>query len=103
MKRILYVALVAGLMVPVAPSFTEAGVITRACMSSERRAATPRLCRCIQRAANQELSRSDQRMAARFFRDPHRAQEIRQSDRPSHEAFWDRYKRFGSTAEEMCG
>ena len=103
MKRIILIALVAGLFIPAAPTLPDAGVITRACMGSDRRAATPRLCRCIQRAANAELTRSDQRMAARFFKDPHQAQEIRQSDRASHEAFWDRYRRFGSTAQSMCG
>ena len=41
-------------------------------------------------------------MAAEFFDDPHRAQEIRQSDRRSHEAFWQRYKNFGQTAEIFC-
>lgn len=103
MTRILILALVTGLMVPSFPATADAGVITRACMGSDRSAATPRLCRCIQRAANEELSRTDQRIAARFFRDPHAAQEIRMSDRPSHEAFWDRYKRFGSRAQAMCG
>lgn len=48
------------------------------------------------------MSKRDQRMAARFFRDPDRAQEIRMSDRPSHEQFWDRYKAFSATAEAFC-
>ncbi|MEM1388212.1 MAG: hypothetical protein AAF748_06060 [Pseudomonadota bacterium] len=41
-------------------------------------------------------------MAAEFFSDPHRAQVIRQSDNRGHEVFWERYKVFGSTAEEYC-
>jgi hypothetical protein len=103
MTRILLIVLLAGVMGPALPTDAQAGPISRACMSSDRAAASPRLCRCIQRAANAELSRADQRLAARFFRDPHRAQEIRQSDRAFHEAFWDRYRQFGARAEAMCG
>jgi hypothetical protein len=41
-------------------------------------------------------------LAATFFSDPHRSQEIRQSDRSSHEVFWKRYKKFGARAQQMC-
>jgi len=37
-----------------------------------------------------------------FFADPHRAQEVRQSDNPRDEAFWQRYKAFASRAENIC-
>lgn len=79
-----------------------AGPIERACLGSDRAGSAP-LCRCIQRVADATLRRGEQRMAARFFREPHRAQEIRQSDSPRHEAFWQRYKYFGSAAELNCG
>ncbi len=79
-----------------------AGVIERACLSSGREAANRALCGCIQEAADLTLNGGDQRMAADFFRDPHRAQEVRQSANNRNEAFWQRYKRFGSTAEEFC-
>ncbi|MCH2163794.1 MAG: hypothetical protein MK098_03950 [Marinovum sp.] len=102
MTRLLVIALCAGLIMPVAVPIAEAGPISRACNASDRKAANPRLCRCIQRAANATLTRSDQRIASKFFRDPHRAQEIRQSDRRSHEVFWNRYKRFGARAQSMC-
>ncbi|MGX9357142.1 hypothetical protein ACS3SW_18815 [Roseobacteraceae bacterium S113] len=102
MKRTLVVALLAGLLTPAIPTFAHAGPISRACMAADRKAATPRLCRCIQTAANRTLTRSDQRLASKFFKDPHHAQEIRQSDRRSHEAFWDRYTEFGARAEAMC-
>ncbi len=81
----------------------EAGPIERACLASGRSAANSALCACIQGAANITLSRSDQSMAARFFKDPHRAQVIRQSGSASHSAFWRRYVSFGQTAEAMCG
>lgn len=71
-------------------------------MSSPRQSASFRLCGCIQRVADQTLTRSDQRIAAKFFSDPHRAQEIRQSNNVSHEAFWLRYKEFGATAAAAC-
>lgn len=79
-----------------------ASTIERACMKSDREAVSRTLCGCIQDAADLTLSSADQRLAATFFKDPHRAQEIRQSDQSSHESFWLRYKQFGSTAETFC-
>lgn len=80
----------------------EAGTIERACITSGRSAATPALCGCIQDAANLTLSKSDQKKAAKFFSDPHEAQEVRQSKRASDDAFWDRYQSFGQTAATFC-
>jgi len=79
-----------------------AAQIERACMKSERSYGQRSLCGCIQDAANLTLTSGDQRLAASFFKDPDRAQAIRQSDRPAHEAFWQRYKNFGQTAEHFC-
>lgn len=79
------------------------GPISRACMQSGRKAANTRLCGCVQAVANQNLrSSGDQSMAAGFFRDPHQAQVIRQSDNPRHEDFWKRYKAFTGRAESSC-
>ncbi|MEQ5871280.1 arginine transporter [Sagittula sp. NFXS13] len=79
------------------------GQISRACMTSGRKAANTRLCGCLQAVADETLrSRSDQRMAAGFFGDPHEAQVIRQSDNPHHEDFWKRYKGFSGEAERVC-
>ena len=79
-----------------------AAAIERACLKSERGAGQRGLCGCIQDAANLTLTQSDQRLAATFFADPHRAQEVRQSSRRHHEAFWERYKNFGAAAESFC-
>ena len=95
MKHIILSLALAGVLAPVVPAPLDAGTITRACMKSDRKAANRRLCNCT-------LSSSDQRLAATFFKDPHRSQEIRQSDRTSHETFWKRYKKFGSRAQQMC-
>jgi hypothetical protein len=76
--------------------------IERACMKSDRAGGQRTLCGCIQDAANLTLTNRDQKLAATFFKDPDRAQEIRQSDRPAHAAFWERYKNFGKTAEHFC-
>lgn len=92
----------ASVIVAVAGSAGYAKTIERACIQSDRKAATRSLCGCIQEAANLTLNGSDQRLAATFFKDPHRAQVIRQSDRRSHEDFWKRYKNFGATAETFC-
>ncbi|XBC65593.1 hypothetical protein V5734_15780 [Defluviimonas sp. SAOS-178_SWC] len=78
-----------------------AGPIDSACIQSNR-AANPLLCDCIQRVANMTLSGADQRLAAKFFRDPGKAQEVRQSGRSSHQAFWTRYTTFGEAAEQVC-
>ncbi len=99
MKLILPVALCA-IIAGFAPA--SAGSIENACNSSDRNAANQQLCGCIQDVADLTLSGGDQRMAASFFQDPHKAQEIRQSDRSSHESFWQRYKNFGQTAEVYC-
>ena len=78
------------------------GPISKACMASGRKSSNRALCGCIQTVANRELSRQEQRVAATFFKDPHRAQEIRQSDRPGNERLWLRYKAFSSRAETSC-
>lgn len=102
MKRIILMAALAAPLIPVAPTMSEAGTLQRACMQSDRKAANRSLCNCIQQAARGTLSSSDQRLAATFFKDPHKSQEIRQSDRASHETFWKRYKEFGAKAQQMC-
>lgn len=79
------------------------GTIGKACNGSDRSAANPRLCNCIQRVANQTLSASDQRRAAPFFAEPDKAQETRARDDRSSEAFWKRYKAFASAARRTCG
>jgi hypothetical protein len=84
-------------------SFAGPGVIDRACRQANRTAANPGLCRCIQKVANRELSMGERRKVAKWFSDPHRAQEVRQSDRRSDEMLWKRYKAFGAQAEQSCG
>ncbi|MEL6168249.1 MAG: hypothetical protein AAFR35_06135 [Pseudomonadota bacterium] len=86
----------------VLPAFGHAGAIERACLGSDRAAGNRALCDCIQDAANLTLSGTDQQLAASFFKDPHRAQEIRQSSRRTHEVFWERYVEFGAMAETFC-
>jgi hypothetical protein len=78
------------------------GPISQACLASGRKAANRRLCGCIQSVADRQLTGADQRMAAGFFTDPHRAQEIRQSDRSGHESFWKRYRSFADSSEQIC-
>lgn len=102
MKTLLILAFTAATLAPLAPLPVEAGAIERACNRSDRKAASRALCGCIQNVADQVLSNSDQRLAAKFFKDPQRAQDVRQSNNSSHEVFWKRYKAFGSTAEQTC-
>ncbi|MEL7182675.1 MAG: hypothetical protein AAFY65_04415 [Pseudomonadota bacterium] len=78
------------------------GPIYSACLRADRRAADRSLCGCVQASADATLSGGEQSRAVRFFRDPHRAQEIRQSDRASDERFWQRYKKFVAAAERSC-
>ena len=98
MNRILIAAAAIVLTTPLAM----AGPIDSACVRSERGARQPALCGCVQQVANQMLTRSDQRLAASFFRDPHKAQVVRMSKRDSDNAFWSRYKAFASAAESYC-
>lgn len=79
-----------------------AGVIERACLTSDRAGGNSNLCGCIQQVANITLDGRDQKLAAQFFEDPHLAQEIRQSDNAGHSVFWQKYKAFGQSAESYC-
>ena len=102
MTRFIMMIALAVTLSPVVAAPVDDGTLSRECMKSDRKAANRRLCSCIQEAARGTLSSSDQRLAATFFKDPHRSQEIRQSDRGSHEVFWKRYKEFGVRAQQMC-
>jgi hypothetical protein len=99
MKKLIFAAVV----LTVTAQIAQAGAIERACLNSDRRAATRSLCSCIQQVANMTLTNSDQRTASKFFKDPHKAQEVRQSSNSSNESFWRRYKAFGQTAQASCG
>ncbi len=103
MKHVLVALLLATITIPALPTPADAGTLNRACLKSDRSGASRRMCRCMQQVADRELLRGDQRLAASFFEDPHRAQEIRQSDRLSHERFWKRYKEFSATFAATCG
>lgn len=94
--------LAAPLLTTPTPAMAASGVIERACRQSDRSAATPQLCGCIQSVANQSLSYSERRKVAKWFDDPHQAQEVRMSDRDSDEALWLRYKAFGEKARATC-
>lgn len=83
-------------------SMSASGPLSRACLASGRDAASRQLCGCIQAVADMSLSNRDQSLAASFYDDPHRAQEIRQSDRASDERFWRKYREYGETAEALC-
>lgn len=84
------------------PAVGLAGPIERACLRSDRDAANRAVCSCIQQVADMTLTGGDQRQAAKFFADPERAQSVFLSKRASDDAFWDRYKNFGATAEAYC-
>lgn len=99
---LLAAALAAG-FVSLSAGASLAGPISTACMAAARPGANPGLCGCIQNVADQTLSRSDQRQAAKFFRDPDAAQQIRTSTNSRHSEFWQRYKAFGARAEATCG
>lgn len=86
----------------VAPLPAVANPIERACLQSGRQAANSALCDCIGRAAQQTLTNGQMRAGARFFQDPQRAQDVRQSDRRSDEDLWRAWRSFGETAEAMC-
>lgn len=100
MKSILFAAAVAASFV-VMPGAAIAGPIERACMASDR-GGKRSLCGCIQQVADMTLSGGDQWRAARFFKDPEAAHATWTSQSRSDDAFWDRYKSFGQTAQAYC-
>jgi hypothetical protein len=102
MRHVILATGLAALAATTAAPAVAAGDIERACAAAGR-SASAQLCNCIQQAADLTLTGRDQSRAAKFFRDPHQAQEIRQSDRQTDEAFWQRYRAFGQTAEAFCG
>lgn len=95
-------AILAGAVLVLTTPFAVAGPIDSACVRSDRGQANAPLCGCIQQVADMTLSRSDQRRAAGFFRDPSQAQVVRTSKSGSDNAFWSRYKNFANTAEAYC-
>lgn len=102
MKKISLAAIALATLVPVLSIAAHAGPIENACVRSDRAQANAALCRCIDSVAQQTLTRSEQRRAAGFFRDPEKAQEVRMSKRESDNVFWERYRAFGQTAEQYC-
>jgi hypothetical protein len=94
-------AVAAPVAAPVARPFAR-GPINTACMASDRKARSRELCGCIQAVADNMLSASQQRIAVSFYIDPHKAQEVRQSDRASDEQFWEDYRAYGDAAERTC-
>lgn len=100
MKTIAIAAAFAALL-PAMTTLAAAGPIERACMASDR-GANRSLCGCIQQAADMTLSGGDQRRAAKFFKDPEAAHATWVSQSKSDDAFWERYKSFGQTAEAYC-
>jgi hypothetical protein len=102
MLKPVVLAACAALFVPLLSTMAAAGPIQSACLRSDRDAANRSLCSCIQQVADMTLVGSDQRRAAKFFSDPDKANETWLSQRASDDAFWDRYKNFGQTAEAYC-
>ncbi len=104
MKSLSTLLLCAAMALPAATAFTtpaEAKVLERACKQSDR-GASAALCSCIQRVADFELTRSEQRKGAKFFKEPQLAQDTRQSDRADNEVFWKKWKKFGASAAASC-
>ena len=111
MKRVVIAAMVVTLVAScgggksrtvVSRNTVSSGPIATACMQAGRSGASYTRCGCVQSVADASLSHGDQRLGASFFSDPHRAQEIRQSDKIGHSEFWKRWKAFGDKAAEIC-
>ena len=102
MKKPITLAALAALSLALLAPALQAGPIENACLRSGRDAANRALCGCIQQVADMTLRGGDQRRAAKFFRDPDQAHKVWVSQKPADDAFWDRYKEFGSMAEAYC-
>ena len=103
MKKPIFLATAVALAIPLFITAASAGPIESACNRSDRKAANPGLCGCIQQVADMTLRGSDQRRAASFFKDPDKANTVWLSKSKSDDDFWERYKAFGAQAEAYCG
>ena len=101
MKQFLLIAFCAASLTAVAP-VVDAAQIKRACLASDRQAATRQRCRCIQGVANDTLTNGDQKTVAKWFSDPHQAQVLKMSKSARDDALWDRYQAFGQLAQALC-
>ena len=99
--KIHILAAAAAAFLPLGSAMAQAGPIEKACIAAER-GGNRSLCGCIQQAADMTLSGGDQRRAAKFFKNPEAAHATWVSQSKSDDAFWDRYKSFGQTAEAYC-
>ena len=84
------------------PVLFAAGPIASACQSAGRKQASRSRCGCVQAVANFNLSTIDQRRGAVFFKDPQKAQDLRQSDNAGNERFWKKWKAYGADAARLC-
>jgi hypothetical protein len=80
------------------------GPIQKACQAQGRKAASRARCGCVQAVADKELSNADQRRGARFFKDPHGLQQVRQNqtNNAGNRRFWAAWKAYGQTAAAVC-
>ncbi|MGI9368589.1 MAG: hypothetical protein ACR2O2_07095 [Ruegeria sp.] len=102
MKNFILIALGCAMLTAAVPQTADASQIKRACLASDRSAATRDRCSCIQRVADNILTRSDQKTVAKWFTDPHQAQVLKMSKSAQDDALWDRYQAFGQTAQAVC-
>jgi hypothetical protein len=102
MIRPFVAATLVALILPLFATAAAAGPIEKACINSDRGSASRAMCGCIQQVADMTLRGGDQRRAAKFFSDPDFAQQVRMSTRDADNAFWERYKNFGETAQAYC-
>ena len=103
MKKLVLAGAFGALILPMMTLAAAAGPIEKACNRSDRSAANRGVCACIQQVADMTLKGGDQRKAAKLMNDPDRAHDVWISKREADDAFWERYKAFGQTAEAYCG
>lgn len=101
MKHVLLSVALMSILLP-GQSAIAGGSVERACLRADRASASRSLCSCIQDVADSMLTRSERSKVAKFFKDPHKSQTTRQSDRAADERFWQKYKRFGQQVRSYC-
>ncbi len=80
------------------------GPIQKACQAQGRKAASRARCGCVQAVANRELSAADQRRGAKYFKNPHALQQVRQNQdgNAANRRFWAAWKAYGQRAAQVC-
>lgn len=83
------------------PSISYSEALKKACMEAKQ-IKSSRVCQCLQKTADQTLTRSEQFRVVTFLKNPDISQAVKASERRTDKMFWSKFSRFGRLAERRC-